>query len=288
MRVFKEPFIQFLLLGALIFVAYSFSQTAEQAGIEKNIEIDAPTQAWMYDNFVKQFQRTPTRIEMGHLIKAHIEEEVKYRHALAMGLDDQDSIVRRRMTQKMDFLFGNGASDLLPDDATLQDWYEANPGEFTTPAMITFTHLWFSPDNRGANAKSDAAAALALIQQNEKPTDDRFPFDVEFNKANFGEVRNVLGPKFATAVFEQPKKIWSGPIQSGLGYHLVYVSEITEPALAPLEEVRDLAIQRWREDESARIFEEFVTNLKSEFEVNIDEEALIQFEYAPDEEVLRQ
>jgi hypothetical protein len=285
MRLFKEPFIQFVVLGALIFVAYNFSQTAEQAGIEKKIEIDAPTQTWMYDNFVKQFQRTPTRIEMGHLIKAHIEQEVKYRHALAMGLDDKDSIVRRRMTQKMDFLFGNGASDLIPDDSTLHEWYEANPDEFTTPATVSFTHLWFSPDNRGANAKTDAAAALVLTRKNEQPTGDRFPFDVEFSSANFGEVRNVLGPKFATTVFELPSTTWSGPIQSGLGYHLVYVSEKTLPTLAPLEEVRDLAIQSWREDESARIFEELIANLKAEFEVNIDEDALIQFDYAPDDEV---
>jgi len=283
MRWTKEPLIQFLVLGALIFFAYNFSQKAENQKMDKSIVIDAPTQAWMYDNFRKQFQRPPTRMEMGHLIKAHVDEEVKYRHALAMGLDDRDSIVRRRMTQKMDFLFGNSASDTLPESDVLEQWYLANANEFRKPPTITFIHVWFSPDKRGDDAHSDAEAALQAIDADQSPTGDRFPFNVAFDDANFNEVRNVLGPGFARAAFELPVNQWSGPVPSGLGHHLVHVTDIKEGTLPPIDEIHDLVLQRWREVESERIFDDMVTALKDEFEIEINEDSLIQFEYAPDE-----
>lgn len=283
MRILRDPFVQFLALGALIFIAYTFSQSAQRDSAEKRIAIDAPTQNWIYSNFTKEFRRPPTRLEMGVLIRAHIEHEVKYREALAMGLDERDSIVRRRMMQKFDFLFGNGAADLTPEDDVLQNWYNPNAPEFSLSPTISFTHLWFSPDTRGANAKSDAAAALILLQSGDRATGDPFPFDVSFTNATPIEVRNVLGPEFTAAVFDAPTNEWTGPIQSGLGIHLIHVTQKTEGSAIPFQEIRDLILQQWRETESDRILQEMIANLKAQYEIKIDEDALIQFDYTPED-----
>lgn len=284
LSILKDPLIQFVLIGAVIFVLYGFSQTAEESRMDSRIVVDAPTQAWIYDNFKKQFRRPPSRLEMVALVDAHIEAEVKVRHALAMGLDERDSIVRRRLMQKFDFLFGDGAVDSVPGDDVLQAWYEVNESEFLAPSTISFSHVYFSPDNR-ESASSDAQAALVSVGDESEPKGDSFPFEVEFDRATWAEVRNVLGPEFAEAVFGAPLSQWSGPVRSGLGYHLVLVSESVEGSLAPFLENRDAVLQHWREAESKRILEELIVELQSQFEVDVDEGSLQQFEYGTDDRV---
>lgn len=282
MRVVKDPFLQFLIVGALIFVVYSFSKSAERTEADQRIAIDAATQDWLYSNFEKQFRRRPSRLEMGSLIQAFIEHEVKYREALVLGLDERDTIVRRRMMQKFDFLFGNAAADMVPEDDVLQDWYAANSDEFALPATVSFTHLWFSPDSRGSAAPADAAEACEALRAGEETRGDLFPFDVAFDAATRAEVRNVMGPEFARDVFEAPINEWSGPFESGLGHHVVRVTQKSPRESRPFAEVRDAVLQRWRDVESERILAEMVARLKAGYDVVIDEAAIVQFDYAPD------
>lgn len=282
MRVLKDPFVQFLGIGALIFLAYSFSQSAERADVDRRIAIDAPAQEWLYGNFEKQFRRAPSRLEMGALIRNHVEQEVKYREALSMGLDERDSIVRRRMMQKFDFLFGNEAAGVVPEDTVLREWYGTHSEAFALPETVGFRHLWFSPDRRGSEAEADAAAALAAVQAGEEAVGDRFPFDVVFEGATRAEVRKVLGAEFTQAVFEAPLGVWSGPIESGLGVHLVLVTDRAERLLPPFEAIRVEVLQHWREEESERMLAERVARLKADYEIVIDEASLMQLDYLPD------
>jgi hypothetical protein len=280
-RILKEPFVQFLLVGTLIFVAYHFSRTAEEVASVRRIVLDAPTQEWIHSNFAKQFRRPPSRQEMGGLIRAHIEHEIKYREALTMGLDDRDSIVRRRMMQKFDFLFGNAAADAMPDEEILSEWYETHWEEFAEPPTISFAHVWFSPDSRGDRTQPDAAAALVALRAGEAVEGDRFPFEVAFELSTPAEVRNVFGEEFGDAIFSAPVNEWSGPFASGLGVHVARVSARVEGKLPPLEEVRDAVLAAWREAESDRIIEELVAELRADYEIEIDEAALVSLNYVP-------
>ncbi|MCH7908539.1 MAG: peptidyl-prolyl cis-trans isomerase [Candidatus Hydrogenedentes bacterium] len=279
-RVLKDPFVQFLIVGALIFAAYSLLRPGESGSGDRRILIDSPMQTWLYENFSKQFGRPPSRDEMERLIGAYAEHEVKYREALAMGLDDRDTIVRRRMMQKFDFLFGNAAADAVPDDATLQEFLAGHAEEFALSPAISFEHLWFSPDERGSAAEQDARAALAALQSGESAEGDLFPFDVTFELATSVEVRNVLGVDFAEAVFDAPLGIWFGPVASGLGVHLVRVAERRDSELPAFVEVREAVLQRWREVESDRLLAERIAALKAEYEVEIDQSALDGFTYS--------
>jgi hypothetical protein len=294
MRLLRDPFIQFLLIGGLVFLVYRLAQPAIEPAIDKQISIDAATQQWLHSNFAKQFRRPPTRLEMGTLIRRYTTNEVKYREALAMGLDQRDSIVLRRMMQKFDFLFGNGAATANPSDQELEDWYAANGDEFRLPATVTLQHLWFTPDARGDAAKDDATAALNQIEdRNLDPADvaklgDRFPFQSKFDDATFAEVRNVLGEEFARAVFApnvaNADNGWTGPIQSGLGYHLVQVQARTKGAQPPLDQVREEVLAKWREQESERMLSDMIARLQGEYNVELDEEAITQLPYTPETE----
>ena len=284
MRILKDPFVQFLAAGGLVFLAYGFSNSAQDFEADQRIAIDGPTQDWIYSNFEKQFRRRPSRLEMGSLIQAFIEHEVKYREALAMGLDERDTIVRRRMMQKFDFLFGNAAADVVPEDGVLQDWYATHTDEFAIPATVSFKHVWFSPDNRGNDAAADAAEAREALRAGEERPGDRFPFAVVFDTANRAEVRNVMGPEFTQKVFEAPINEWSGPFESGLGHHVVRVTQKSRRESRPFEEVRDAVLQRWRDLESDLIQAELVARLIAGYDIVINEAAIVQFDYAPDPE----
>lgn len=289
MRLLRDPFIQFLLVGGLVFAVYSFARPNADDDIDKRISIDAATQQWLHSNFEKQFRRPPTRLEMGALIRRYTTNEVKYREALTMGLDDRDSIVRRRMMQKFDFLFGNTAATAIPDDHKLREWYAKNGEEFRLPPTITFQHCWFSPDSRGDSASDDAAAALVEIRGSKDATidplklGDSFPFDTQFDDATFTQVRNVLGEGFAAAVFaaeaDAVDQGWTGPIKSGLGYHLVRIKKRTEGEQPPLDQIRDNVLAEWREQESERMLTDMIAGLQAEYEVELDQEAIMQLEY---------
>lgn len=286
MKLFREPFVQFVLLGALLFLAYNFSQSAENTDAERRIVVDAQTQDWIYSNFTKQFRRPPSRVEMGALVQAHIRQEVKYREALSMDLDQGDSIVIRRMTQKFDFLFGGAAGDVVPEDSVLRDWHDSHKDAYTIPRTIDFRHVWFSPDRRGSTAEEDALTALAMLRSGETAAGDPFPLQSEFADATGLAVRNVLGPEFSDAIFEAPVAQWSGPYKTGLGYHLVMVLGRTEKKTVPFEEIREVVLQDWRDLKSSQILEDMIEALESEYVIEIDESALSEREYAPSESVV--
>lgn len=275
-RILKEPFVQFLLLGALIFAVYPFSKPAEQARSERRIVVDAATQAWLFENFQKQFRRPPTPAEMEAMVEGHIETEIKFREAMEMGLDEGDAIVERRLAQKFDFLFGNAGTDVNPDEATLRAWYEANTELFAQPGRVSFAHLWFSPDRR-PDPEADARVAMEALRagsEAESTEADHFPFGSRFEAATPDAVRREFGAEFTEAVFDAPVGEWSGPVKSGLGQHLVRVSERQTGSIPAFEDVRAWALQRWREEESKRVLEELMQKLRAEYEIEIDREAM--------------
>lgn len=294
MRLIRDPFIQFLLVGGLVFVVYSFAKPSVDSDVNKHIRIDAATQQWLHSNFAKQFRRPPTELEMGALIRRYTTNEVKYREALMMDLDNRDSIVRRRMMQKFDFLFGNAAATAVPDDQVLKNWYAVNGEEFRLPPTITFQHVWFSPDTRGESAREDAAAALAEIpggkdaKNDPAKLGDPFPFDTEFDDATFAAVRSVLGEEFASGVFatniDTVGQGWFGPFKSGLGYHLVQIKERIEGEQPPLEQIRDDVLAKWREQESERILADMIAKLQGQYDVELDQDAIMELEYTPESE----
>ncbi len=283
LKLLRDPFVQFLLAGAALYAVFALTAQENPDTLDRQITVDAPTLEWIYANFTKQFQRPPTPSEMSALVRTHIEHEVKYREALAIGLEDQDSIVQRRMVQKFDFLFGDAAAEMEPDDSTLQEWYEVHRNEYERPATISFTHHWFSPDVRNGRAEADAKSAAAILNAGEAVQSDPFPFEKNFDRDRESDIRRIFGQEFETALFAAPLNTWVGPLKSGLGFHAVRVTARTENVLPPLADVRDFVLDDWRRAESTQVLERTVTELMNHYEVSVDEAALQKLEYASEE-----
>ena len=148
--IFKEPLLHFVLIGALIFGVSAWREGQRPAeNAAAHIEVTAGTIAWLREGFCKQWHREPDADELRGLVNDHLREEVLYREALAMGLDRDDSIVRRRMAQKMEFLTQDIAAAVEPDDAALRKFFEENAARYAKAARVSFRHVFFSKERRG-------------------------------------------------------------------------------------------------------------------------------------------
>ncbi len=190
LRLLREPLVQFLLIGAVLFGASHFLQPAGSAtpapqaaqaatpaapsspAPSRRIELTLDQLTRLATVFEAQWGREPTPRELDKLVEADVKEEILYREELALGLDKDDEIVRRRMAQKMQFLAEDVAAAHQPTDTGLKTWFDKNAKLFEEPARVSFRHLYFSPDRRGANAEADADKALSQLA--DAPQDVKF------------------------------------------------------------------------------------------------------------------
>ena len=171
-RLLREPLVHFLVLGVALFGIYSWMQRG-RGGVEpsRQIALTLDDLQIMERYFESQWHRPPTAAEFQAMVEEKVREEVLYREGLAMGLDKDDDIVKRRMAQKMQFLAEDVAAAHEPSPAELKAWFDKNSNKFALPSRYSFRHLYFSPDKRGKNAREDAASTLANIAG--QPEDSR-------------------------------------------------------------------------------------------------------------------
>ena len=280
MKLLKEPLLHFLLLGAVIFAVAAWRQrggaTAENTGAGR-IDVDAAVITRLREGWTRQFQRTPNADDMQGMVEAHIREEVLCREALTMGLDRGDSIVRRRMAQKMEFLTQDIATAVVPEETALAKYFTENAARYAQPAQVSFRHVYFSREKRGAKLDAAAQEVLAALVQpgaSEESLGDPFLPGFEFSMQSEPDVVSVFGKAFAAAVLQAPVDTWSGPVVSSYGLHLVRVTARGEPRPVELASVRDAVLRDFQDERRRAANEEVITRLKQNYEIIIDDAAL--------------
>jgi PPIC-type PPIASE domain len=269
-RWLGEPFLHFALGGALLFALYTALNPQSAQPEHGEIRIGAGEVKWLATTWQRQWGREPTAEELRMLVAGLVKEEVLAREAREMRLDENDTIVRRRLAQKVEFLVQDTARFAEPSEEELRRFYEASPGSFLTEPRVSFAQVYFS-----AGRRQDAAAALPKLL-GASPAEaakrgDRLLVEFEFRDADPQAVAAAFGPQFARAVFALPSGAWHGPIESGYGVHLVRVAAAQPAERRDFAEVRPLVLERWREqqqrDAEARYFE----RLRAKYKVVIEE-----------------
>ncbi len=248
-RVLREPLLHFLLLGTAIFAAYGFLSKSSNDEPGK-IVISAGQVAAIAENFTRTWRRPPTREEMDGLIRDRVQEEVYCREAMALGLDKDDSIIRRRLRQKLEFVTDDVAALADPTDNELNAYLKAHAETFRVQRQFTFSQVYLNPERHGENLVQDTADLLAQLQQAGEKADiselgDSFLLEHKFESLPAGEVAKQFGEKFAAKLTQLPSSQWVGPIESGYGVHLVWISERTEGRVPELAEVREAVRRDW-------------------------------------------
>ena len=117
--------------------------------------------------FQRTWQRPPTRQELDGIVKEYVKEEVLYREALAMGLDRDDTLVRRRLRQKLEFVAEDMADAVDPTDAELQQYLDEHPESFRVERRASFYQVYLSRDRRGDSLNADSMKMLAKLRSGE-------------------------------------------------------------------------------------------------------------------------
>ncbi|MBI1816368.1 MAG: peptidyl-prolyl cis-trans isomerase [Deltaproteobacteria bacterium] len=273
-RWLREPLLQFLLFGLLLFAGYHLlNRNPDPRDQPERIDLTADDLRQIRIAWLAQGRSDLTPEQMQSLVDAKVREEILYREALALGLDKGDTIVKRRLAQKMEFLFEDVAALREPTADELKLWFEKNSERFTLPARTTFRHLYFSPDRRGPRTRADAAQGLAKMAG--KPADspeatalaDRFMFQDYYADRSFDDVAKTFGPPFARALFQIAPGSWAGPIESGYGWHLVWVDAMTPARVPSFDEVEPDIKTGWIEDQRAQIRQRAFEAMRARYQV---------------------
>lgn len=246
-RWLKEPLLHFLILGALIFGVYGWLSDERSAD---EVFISTGQQDTLINTFERTWQRPPTAAEFKGLLDDYVREEIAYREGSAMGLDDDDVIIRRRVRQKLELLAEDVASVSVPDDAQLQAFLTENLQNYLNEPRFSFRQIYFSPDQR-EDPVTDAQALLAELQQATETPDisslgDSIALPVDIEDAGLSEIGRVFGSIFSAQLAElQASQQWQGPLQSGFGMHLVLITEYLPGSEPALEQVRDVVQRDW-------------------------------------------
>ncbi len=268
----KEPLLHFLFLGIALFVIfeqvsdYEFSETGQ---VEELVVTEGRIQALVL-GFKKVWQRPPTQQELDGLIERFIREEILYREALAMGLDRDDPVVRRRLQQKIEFLSEDLVGLEEPDDDTLQAFLNDNAETYREQSRFSFRQVYINTSQRGQDAESDAIELLAKLRSQESDANnagDYLMLKHQFTNETEREIQRSLGRQFLQALRETPVGSWQGLVASGFGLHLVNISERIDGKIPGLDAVRDAVFRDWSFEMRKEANKTFYETLRKKYKI---------------------
>ncbi len=276
MKFLQHPLVHFLTGGAVIFGIYGWSASNEALVQEAppTVHIGAGEVAWLQETFMRQRQRPATRDEMIGLVTTYLQEELLAREARTLGLERDDTLVRRRLAQKLSFMLQDTFRFAEPPDEELRQYFEANAARYTSGSRATFGHVFFDPEKR-ADAESDARAALRTITAKHElpPTEeigDRLLIESPVVGADHAAIAAQFGDEFAGAVLALPEKTWQGPIHSAYGWHLVFLNEKTGTTPAQFDDVHARVREDWYQERQRIEIARYFARLMEKYRVETD------------------
>jgi peptidyl-prolyl cis-trans isomerase C len=279
MKFLREPLVHFLAIGAAIFVLYGLVGQQDTQKQERTITITTGEINWLTDAWEKRWTRPPTPEERQGVIDQYLRELILYREAVAMGLDRDDSVIRRRLAQKLEFLSQDLISPQPPTDDELQAYFAEHLERYQAPDVVTMTHVFIDPDLRGDQTLIDAETIKVELQTLKEPPNDAQAYGDSFMLQSYyperseADLLKLFGSGFATSVFELEPGKWHGPVLSGYGTHLVYVHDHQNAAPPLLAEVEEQVRQDSENDKREELNAQFVDSMIARYDVIIETEA---------------
>ncbi len=284
-KILKEPLLHFLLLGAVLFVLYQ--RTAGQTSTEPSKIVVTQGQILsMAETFARTWQRPPTAAEWQGLIQDRVREEIYAREALSLGLDRDDTVIRRRLRQKMEFIADDVSAEVEPTAVELDAYLQAHRDAFRVEPRVAFSQVYLNPGKHGENLARDAADLLARLQQAGSQADisalgDQSLLEQDFSLLSRADVAKQFGEEFAVNLTGVPLGQWQGPISSGFGAHLVFLRQRIEGSLPPLADVREIVRREWANERRTRANEKYFQDLLKRYVVTIETPAATVAKEAP-------
>lgn len=271
-RAAREPLVHFMAIGAALFVVNGLINGPDEGPEGEVVVVSEGRVMQIAQSFVLLAGRAPTRDELQSLVDDFVSEEVGYREAIAMGLDADDTIVRRRMRQKIEFLIEDGAASEAPSEADLQAWLDAHPEKFRMPERRALRQVLLSTDKRGASALADAEAALATLKGGGDPANlgDRSMLPAAIPLTTQEGVAALFGADFAAAAFAAGEDGWFGPVASPFGQHVAILVDVEPGRAVPLADVVDRVHSDWVEARRNAARDDFHARMRDRYDIRIE------------------
>jgi parvulin-like peptidyl-prolyl cis-trans isomerase-like protein len=267
-RLLREPLLHFLLLGGVLFVIYGRGGPEPPAGGTEIVVTAADIQR-IAAGFSATWQRPPSENELQGAINDYIREEVLYRTGLSLGLDKDDTIVRRRIRQKMDFFLEDTVGK--PDESELRTFFDANANKFRVEPRISFRQVFLS--SKRSNPKADAEALLPQLVAsgpNVVGGGDPLLLPETFGLTPLSQIDAQFGEGFASELSKVAPGHWAGPLKSAYGFHLVLVTAAQPSQFPPFEEVRNGVQREWFAARRAAVLDEEYQKLQANYHVRVE------------------
>jgi peptidyl-prolyl cis-trans isomerase C len=273
-RWLREPLLQFLVVGVLLFALWKVvSPQSADTGPANRIVLTDDDLKQLATTWMLAGRAPPTDQQMQSLIDDRVREEVLYREALALGLDKDDTIVKRQLARKMEFLAEDVSKLEVPQPGELKAWFEKNKDLFALPPRVSFRHIYFSPDRRGTNVRADAERAQSQLVG--KPIDtpavatagDPFMFQQYYGDRPFDEIARQFGPQFARALLAVTPGAWAGPIASGYGWHVIFAESIAPQRIPDFDDIEADVKSAWIEDRRNQVRKRLYEAMRARYEV---------------------
>ena len=274
-RVLREPLFHFLLIGAAIFGFYSFISVQDVGASPDRIVVSSGDIQRFAGLWEKRWQRRPTAEELKGLVEEYVREEVLYREAMALGLDRDDTVIRRLLRQKFEFVTQDLAIASEPDAAVLSAFYRANRERYRTPARLSFSQIFFNLDRRGAAGEQDARLALATLRDETGDNDlaglgDGTMLNEAYSNMPVQDVELRFGSDFSDALSRLEPGVWSGPIRSEYGIHLVRLDSRSAGRVPPFFDIEDRVRTDWAHEQRQQANEAIYRRLLARYEVIVE------------------
>ena len=261
----REPLLHFMVIGIALFGLFSVV-SGHRGGADHRIVVSDAAVAAIVQRHQSVWQRAPTPAELQGLIDSHVREEILYREGVALGLDRDDPVVRRRVMQKLELISEESTAQAAPSDADLDTYLTAHAERYALPAVIGFEQVVFDPVRRASRIEADVAAALARLRAGANPADvgDRSLLPTTASAIAGDQLARDFGDEFAAAVIALPVGDWQGPVRSGYGIHLVRVIDKTPGRPATMDDARAAVERDWGNERRIHANEEYYQSLRKD------------------------
>ena len=274
--VLKKPAAHVILLGLIVAAAILLAKGPPVPDASRRVVITGADLLQQRAAFMRTWQREPTADEQRGSLEQHIRQEVLYREALARGYDRDDLVVRRAMQQKMEFLAASQAMQEPPAEEEIEAFFALRQERYRLPAVLSFSQVYLSSDQRGAGVEQAAIDLLARLRSENPGPDvlsswgDAIMLEISYVAQTEREVSAAFGEIFAEAVVRLPVGEWQGPVSSGYGLHLVKVSEREESRVPEWREVAGRVISDMEFEAKASARDQLYQEIAQNYEVMLD------------------
>lgn len=285
MRVLRDPFFYFLLIGGALFVGYTTfgagSRQAEPALVIDDAELRALALSWQ-----ARTGMLPSAAELDVLLDAHVQDRVMMAAALERGLHLTDPMIRERLIESLLNVWAVEAASVEPTADQLRARYQGDPDRYREPMELTITHRFYDARVHGAAARPVAERALVALNTGQRVPDDPYPDAKTVTVRNHTGLAESFGVQFADAVLDLAERgavgVWAGPVRSEAGWHAVRIDRYTLARTLSFDEAMPRLRREWQRDHVAQDREGRLAALRAEQQVRVtDADALLELLAAP-------